>query len=104
MQLDKARETAIDLIKNKTVHRDYNRVVKLAKEYKMYITGQDIGSKLIQFVQRESKVQFDQRIKLTVSTTPAVAASVRQPFAKVTRTNRIKKNIKTGSDATKVAV
>lgn len=74
-------------------HQDYKRTTELARDYKIFITGLDIGKKLIQFVQREDAALFAQRLKLTKSTTPAVASSIRQPFNKVVRNDRIRKNI-----------
>ncbi len=81
------------LIKTGDKHKDYERVVDLNTTYRIFITGEGIAAKLIQFVQREDAVMFAQRVKLTRSTAPAVASSIRQPFNKVTRNDRIKKTI-----------
>lgn len=80
-------------------HCDYPRVTKLADDYKIFITAENISSKLAQIETRETKIAFDQRIKLTKSITPAVAASLKQPFNKVARNDRIRKNIKLGNEA-----
>lgn len=104
MQLDKAEELVKQLIESGEVHRDYTRTVELAETYKIFITGENIGKKLIQFVQREDKDLFAQRLRLTKATTPAMAASLRQPFAKVTRTDRIKKEFTVKQEKSKIAV
>jgi hypothetical protein len=89
------------LIETGETHCDYERVKDLAETYRIYITGCDIGKKLIQFVQREDKELFAQRLRLTKSITPAVASSIRQPFNKVTRNDRVKKDIKIKDEARK---
>jgi hypothetical protein len=94
MQLDAAIELITRQIKTDAKHRDYNRTTELADTYRTFITGDGIEKKLIQFVQREDAGLFAQRVQLTRSTTPAVASSIRQPFNKVIRNNRIKWDIK----------
>lgn len=86
------------LITTGETHQDYDRTVKLADDYKIFITGVHIGRKLIQFVQREDKALFAQRMQITKATTPAMAESVQQPFEKVTRTDRIRKSINVKSE------
>jgi hypothetical protein len=91
MELTAAFTLTKRLIETGETHVDYERVTGLAETYRIYITGQDIGKKLIQFVQREDAALFKQRLDLTKSITPASASSVRQPFNKVARNDRIRK-------------
>lgn len=79
------------LILTGETHQDFTRVTELAETYRIYITGLDIEKKLVQYVPREDKELFNQRVRLTKSITPAVASSVRQPFNKVARNDRIRK-------------
>lgn len=92
------------MIKNEEKHQDYKRTVDLAEQYRALITGDDIGAQLIQFIQREDKELFEQRCRLTKSITPAVAASVRKPFNKVTRNDRVKTSIKLSTKEREIIV
>lgn len=94
MQLTDALNLVKRLINSGETHPDYQRTVDLSDTYRIYITGKGISKKLIQFVQREDAALFAQRMLLTKSVTPAVASSIRQPFNKVTRNDRIKKKIR----------
>jgi hypothetical protein len=93
MTLDEATPLVTRLIFTEEVHRDYQRTVDLADVYRRYITGMGIEKLLKQFVRREDKTMFEQRVSITRSVTPAVASSIRQPFNKVARNDRIRKNI-----------
>lgn len=99
MLLPEAIALIVRLIENNETHKDYKRVTELAQTYKAMITGMDIEKQLIQVVRREDKEMFEQRVALTKSITPAVAASVRRPFNKVARNDRIKTKITLDSDA-----
>jgi hypothetical protein len=94
MLLDEARALIQRLIKSGETHKDYDRTVELARDYRIFITSKDIEKKLIQFVQREDAALFAQRLRLTKSTTPAVASSIRGPFNKVVRNDRVRKTVK----------
>lgn len=104
MELTAAFTLSNRLIETGEVHKDFNRVTDLAETYRIFITGQDIGKKLIQFVQREDADLFKQRLALTKSITPAVASSVRQPFNKVARNDRIRKSKKLKNETRQVAL
>lgn len=93
MELSAAIELVTRFITNEEKHQDYQRTVELARTYKAMITGCDIDTQLSQFVKRESLEEFQQRVALTQSITPAVAASVRRPYNKVARNDRIKSKI-----------
>lgn len=104
MLLDDALTLTNRLIETGETHPDYKRTTELARDYKIFITGCNIASKLIQFVQREDAALFAQRLRLTKSTTPAVASSIRQPFNKVVRNDRIRKNLDIKNETRKNAV
>lgn len=104
MQLPDALTLVNRLIETGETHQDYKRTTDLAETYRIYITGQDIAKKLIQFVQREEKALFDQRMALTKSITPAVASSIRQPFNKVVRNDRVRKDVKVKNEGRKQVI
>lgn len=85
------------ILKNNEVNQDYNWVTELADKYRKLITGVNIESLLIQFVQREDAELFAQRTRLTKAITPAVASSVQKPFNKVVRNDRVRKSIDVGN-------
>jgi hypothetical protein len=80
-------------ITGKLRHPHYKRVNDLAKLYHQLITGHDIDSLLAQFSKREDQDLFNQRKTITQVITPAVSASVQNPFYKVGRVNNITKKI-----------
>lgn len=82
------------LIETGLKHQDYQRTVDLAETYRIYITGQDMHKKMIRYVPREDAEAFVQRCAITRAITPAIASSVRKPFAKVTRNNRVRYGFK----------
>lgn len=104
MQLPDALVLVNRLIDTGETHQDYKRTTDLAETYRIYITGCDIGKKLVQFVQREEKSLFDQRLQLTKSITPAVSSSIRQPFNKVVRNDRIRKVVNVQNEGRKQAI
>jgi hypothetical protein len=94
MQLADALILVKRLVLSGEKHQDYTRTVDLADTYLTYITGLGIERKLKKFVPRESDVMFTQRVELTKAITPAISSSLKTPFSKVTRNNRIKTDIK----------
>lgn len=78
-----------DTIQNKVTHKHYERVTGLAKLYKQLITGHEVASLLRRFARREDDALFNQRVLMTQVITPAVAASIMNPFYKVPRVNSI---------------
>lgn len=93
MKMEDAVLLAKKQIETGECHADYAHVVNMAETYKIYITGAGIEKKLIQYTPREDRTLFEQRTRLTKSITPAVSSSIRQPFNKVTRNDRIRKSI-----------
>jgi hypothetical protein len=77
----------------KLKHPNYDRTVSLARKYKQLITGEDFDDLLHQFVRREDLEMFKQRKRITQPVTPAVIATIMNPFYKVGRTNNITKKI-----------
>lgn len=104
MLLIDALELTKRLIKSGETHKDYDRTVELARDYRIFITGKGIEKKLIQFVQREDAALFAQRLRITKSTTPAVASSIRQPFNKVVRNDRVRKTVVIENESRKKVV
>lgn len=94
MKLNKEQAIAKvqDTIKGER-HQDYKRTVDLAIKYKRLNTGEDIDSMLEQYNPRESNEAFEQRKRITKVTTSALASSVRKPFLKVPRTDRVVRKI-----------
>jgi len=83
---------ALALIMSKEHHKDYERVVKLARKYEILITGENTGELLKKYASRESEEAFKQRVELTSSITPAVSDSLIKPFQRASRTDKIKKH------------
>lgn len=99
MELQAAIELLQTMINDSSTHCDYTRTVELAAKYKKLITGEKIDSLLVQFVQREDLDLFKQRCNITKAITPAVASSIRTPFNKVTRNDRVQKKIDIENEA-----
>lgn len=92
MEINEAIELTTRFVSEETKHIWYNRCCELARTYKALITGEDCGMLLRQFVRRETKEEFDQRVALTVSITPAVCNYLMKPFNKVLRNKKVKKD------------
>ena len=101
--MDENLQLIIDLIKrmiaNNLRHTDYVRVCELEETYRILTTGKGIEKLLQRFVKRESAEEFALRCQITQSITPAIASSVKNPFYKVVRNDRIKKGMKLGNKA-----
>lgn len=89
-------EATLRMIVNGERHPDYRRVTQLAEEYKILSTGTDCGKLLRKYV-RENDADFEIKKELTVAVTPAVAASLKNPFNKVIRNDRVKKGLEVKS-------
>lgn len=70
-------------------HKDYERVCALAKDYHIFITGENMREKLRKFSRREDDAMFEQRVTITQCVTPAIISPAMQPFYKVPWTNNI---------------
>lgn len=93
MKLEAAQQLIKELIATGATHRDYKTVTDLATKLKILITGKGMVGLLKRYSSRETVEQFAQRVALTTAITPAVANSVKNPFNKVGRNDRIKKSI-----------
>lgn len=85
---------------NNSKHQDYDRVVKLHKEYVAFTTNEPnekgeypLNEYLRQFVRREDDDLFEQRKNLTKHYTPSIISSIRKMYNKVVRSNRVIKLI-----------
>lgn len=93
MTKEQAQQLTKDLITSGQKHPDYDTVTALARKLKILITGKNSRELLKRVSSRETPEQFNQRVSLTKSITPAVAASTITPFYKVVRNNRIRKKL-----------
>jgi hypothetical protein len=93
MELNDALALITDQVKNGTKHTDYKAVTDLATKLQILITGNNSALLLRRYVSRESAEEFVTRCAITRAITPAVAASVKIPFYKVARNQRIRSNI-----------
>lgn len=94
-----ARGILAENIEKNLLHQDYDHVVNLAIHYRRLITGKDIKPLLKRFNPRESEALFEQRVNLTILTSPAVSHSVMKPFYKVPRATPISAKIKAKNTA-----
>jgi hypothetical protein len=79
----------VNLIASNSRHRDYERVCKLASDYKAWVTGEGLDGMLQQFVKRESEDDFKQRLLLTAHIIPTIVNKARNVFTKGLRSNAI---------------
>lgn len=70
-------------------HKDYDRVVALAKEYEDIFTGIGISKYIKQFRKREDSAMFKQRLEVFESVIPSAVSSVLQTFNKALTSSRI---------------
>lgn len=68
-------------------HADYNHTIAKAKLYDQLVGGRDLDSLLKQYVRREDKNLFQQRVKLTQHIVTAVCDNLLDVFYKVPRSN-----------------
>lgn len=106
--MDQTLQEILDLISrmiaNSEKHRDYSRTVALAEEYRILTTGKGIDKLLRRFVKRESEEDFKLRCEITQAITPAIASSIKNPFFKVMRNDRIKRGLSLKNERNKAKV
>lgn len=84
MDLSTTLKTALPLVKEKTKHRNYDHVVKLAsKFYRPIITGHQAEHLIERFNLREDEEAHRQRVRLTQIITPAISNTIMGPLRKV---------------------
>lgn len=83
INLEKGKKILTDTIQKTIRHRDYKRTCEIAKQYKTFVTGEDIRSLLVQFTPREDDKQFAQRVALTQVITDYMAYRLMTPMFKV---------------------
>lgn len=104
VQLFQGVAILLDTISDNLRHPDYERVVNIANDYKIYITLEGIKEKLKRFNQREPVDLFDQRVILTKDalTTGDIAGGCMKPMYKIGRAPATKQLVwKTPEDTTK---
>ena len=91
MLLDEAIKLAQEMIATRCKNQYYERVCKLASEYKALMTGENAERLLKQFVRREDTEAFQQRLALTIFITPSIISALMKPFNKVSWNKKVKK-------------
>jgi hypothetical protein len=79
----------VNLIASNSRHQDYERVCKLASDYKAWVTGEGLDAMLEKIVKRESEEDFKQRLRLTAHIIPTAVNKARTVFTKGLRSNAI---------------
>lgn len=87
------KEILSNIIEKKLRHPYYDRLVKLAKEYKAHSTGEGLGNYLKKFTRREDDVDFKARLELTEFINSALVGNSMMSFQKVPRSTSIVRNI-----------
>jgi hypothetical protein len=80
-----------DIIQNGLKHKNYQRTVALAKEYRTIITGDGIEDYMKKFPRRETIEEFQQKVDMTVNITETVCGNIIDPQKKLSRSNSIEK-------------
>lgn len=84
INLDKAIDISLRLVQSKAKHRHYDHVTELARKYyRPMATGVDIGPLVHQFSRRETKEEYEQRLRLTQVITPAIINTIMTPVRKI---------------------
>lgn len=68
-------------------HKHHNHTVTKHKDYMALVAGVGLDDRLRQYVRREDKALFDQRVALTNHIVTAVSKNLLDPFYKVPRSN-----------------
>jgi hypothetical protein len=82
-----------DTIQNAWRHKNYSRTVKLAKQYKSYITGEGMDDELHRLQSRETEEEFNARKEITVNVTETVCSNIIDPQYKLPRSNSIENRL-----------
>lgn len=83
-KLEDAAKKAAKLVATKEKHQDYDRVVKLSRQYyRPMITGVGLDNLMRQFNRREDIKAFEQRKAITQHITPSVTNTLASPARKI---------------------
>jgi len=82
-----------DIIQGGLRHRNYQRTVEKATQYKRYITGEEIHKEMQRFNKREDDEAFAQRVAITSNITETVCSNIIDPQYKLPRSNSIEKRL-----------
>lgn len=91
-------------IKQDGQHTDYQRTVALAEDYRMYVTNEGLENKLRQYKVRETDEAFAQRKRITRPIMKSVLSSLRKPFYKVSRNDKVTRKVTIKDEVKKDAV
>jgi hypothetical protein len=83
------KELLYDIIRSGKRHEHYDYIVKRTKVWRALVSGQGIDEMYLQFNQRETAEQFEQRKRITQQIASAVCKNVRDIEYKVPRSNSI---------------
>lgn len=83
IDLAKAASIAVDRAVTRYKHPDYDRTVKLRKDYTAFMTGEGLDEKMRRFARRESEADFKQRKDLTVHITKPITSAMIGPIRKL---------------------
>jgi hypothetical protein len=83
--IERAIAIASDLARMglKSKHQDYDRTVELARDYKAFITGKDMGHLYRRYDRRETEEDHKQAVRLSNPLTPQVCNALTQPLRKL---------------------
>lgn len=81
----------VDNITNRKRHKNYERVVELAKLYKQLATGDGLEELIQQFNRREDDTQHKQRVALTTLVTKCIVNKITTPERKISSTRPLTK-------------
>ena len=87
MNKEQALQRLIQVVSKGAKHPWYERTTELADLYRKLVTGDGLDKLLRQFVQRESKEAFAERVKLTQHVVTTVTKNIMDVFYKVPRSN-----------------
>lgn len=87
MDLDKIMMRFYLVVAKGLRHKHYAHTVEKHKDYMALVGGVGLDEKLKQYVRREDKKLFDQRVALTNHIVTAVSKNLLDPFYKVPRSN-----------------
>jgi len=94
--METLKQELIEAVKGKR-HENYEYIVKRTKVWRAIVSGKGLEEYYTQFNQRETKDQFDQRVRITQQITSSVCKNVRDIEFKVPRSNSITRVIVTES-------